>query len=77
MKKVEIELEEKLFLKNFKTKNPFSKYLKEQFKKANITNKEISKLFPSKTGGLTGCVSNWLNGDNVITKEQYLKIRNF
>ncbi len=60
-----------------KPKNPFSKYLKEEFKKANITNKQISKLFPSKTGGLTGCVSNWLNGDNVITKEQYTKIRDF
>lgn len=60
-----------------KPRNPFSKYLKEQFKKANITNKEISKLFPSKTGGLTGCVSNWLNGDNIITKEQYLKIKDF
>jgi len=55
--------------------NPFSIYLKEEFKRANITNKEISKLFPSKTGGLTGCVSNWLNGDNVITEEQYLIIR--
>ena len=60
-----------------KPKNPFSKYLKEEFKKAKITNKQISKLFPSKTGGLTGCVSNWLNGDNVITKEQYLKIREY
>jgi len=60
-----------------KPRNPFSKYLKEEFKKANITNKEISKLFPSKTGRLTGCVSNWLNGDNVITEEQYLKIRDF
>jgi len=66
-----------VFEKFLKPKNPFSKYLKEQFQKANITNKEISKLFPSKTGGLTGCVSNWLNGDNVITQEQYLKIRNF
>jgi DNA modification methylase len=60
-----------------KPRNPFSKYLKEEFKKANITNKQISKLFPSKTGGLTGCVSNWLNGERVITKEQYLKIRDF
>jgi len=55
----------------------FDDYLKEEFKKANITNKEIAKLFPSKTGRLTGCVSNWLNGDNVITEEQYLKIRDF
>jgi len=56
-------------------RNPFSIYLKDEFKKANITNIEIAKLFPSRNGGLTGCVSNWLNGDNVITKEQYLTIR--
>jgi DNA modification methylase len=57
--------------------NPFSIYLKSEFKAANITNKEVSKLFPSASGGLTGCVSNWLNGDNVITKEQYLKIKEY
>jgi site-specific DNA-methyltransferase (adenine-specific) len=57
--------------------NPFSKYLNNEFNKAKVTRKEISKLFPSKSGGLTGCVSNWLNGDNVITKEQYLKIRQY
>jgi site-specific DNA-methyltransferase (adenine-specific) len=58
-------------------KNPFSLYLKDEFKKSKVTSKEISGLFPSKSGGLTGCVSNWLNGDNVITKEQYLKIREY
>ena len=26
---------------------------------------------------MTGCVSNWLSGDNIITKEQYLKIREY
>lgn len=57
--------------------NPFSKYLKSEFKKSGVKNREIAQLFPSKTGGLTGCVSNWLNGDNVITEEQYLKIREF
>jgi site-specific DNA-methyltransferase (adenine-specific) len=60
-----------------KPKNPFSLYLKSEFKKAKVTNKKISSLFPSKTGGLTGRVSNWLNGDNIITKEQYLKVREF
>ena len=60
-----------------KPNNPFSKYLRDEFKKAKVSNKEIAKLFPSKTGGLTGCVSNWLNGDNVITEEQYLKVRDF
>jgi len=57
--------------------NPFSIYLKSEFKLAKVTNKEISKLFPSSTGGLTGCVSNWLNGDNVITESQYLKIKKY
>lgn len=57
--------------------NPFADYLKSEFKKAGVTNREIASLFPSKTGGLTGCVSNWLKGENIITKEQYLKIRNY
>jgi DNA modification methylase len=66
-----------VFEQFLKPKNPFSKYLKIEFKKAKVTNKEIAKLFPSRTGGLTGCVSNWLNGDNVITEEQYLKVRDY
>jgi len=66
-----------VFEQFLKPKNPFSKYLKIEFKNAKVTNKEIAKLFPSRTGGLTGCVSNWLNGDNVITEEQYLKIRKY
>lgn len=68
---------ELIFEQFLKPKNPFSKYLKIEFKKAGVKNKEIAKLFPSKTGGLTGCVSNWLNGDNVITEEQYLKVRQY
>ena len=58
-----------------KPKHPFASYLRCEFKRAGVTAKEIAALFPSKTGGLTGCVSNWLNGDNVITEEQYNKIR--
>jgi hypothetical protein len=57
--------------------NPFANYLKEEFKRANVSNREIAKLFPSRTGGLTSCVSNWLNGDNVITEKQYLIIREY
>jgi site-specific DNA-methyltransferase (adenine-specific) len=60
-----------------KPRNPFSLYLTDEFKKAKVTLKEIAKLFPSRTGGLTGCVSNWLNGDNIITEEQYLKIKEY
>ncbi len=55
--------------------NPFAEYLRGEFAKAKITNREIATLFPSASGGLTGCVSNWLNGDNIMTKEQYLKVR--
>jgi hypothetical protein len=68
---------EKINKMYIKPLNPFSKYLNNEFNRAKVTRKEISKLFPSKSGGLTGCVSNWLNGDNVITKEQYLKIRQY
>jgi site-specific DNA-methyltransferase (adenine-specific) len=66
---------ELIFEQFLKPKNPFSKYLKIEFKNAGFTNREIAQLFPSRTGGLTGCVSNWLNGDNVITEEQYNVIR--
>ncbi len=57
--------------------NPMAKYLKEEFGRAEVTNAEIAELFPSKTGGLTGCVFNWLNGFNFPLKEQYLKIREY
>jgi len=68
---------EQIIEQYIKPKNPFSLYLQDEFKKAKVTRKEIAKLFPSKTGGLTGCVSNWLNGDNVITEEQYLKVQKY
>ena len=67
-----------IIFENFiKPQNPFIKYLQKEFAKAGVTRKELAQLFPSRTGGLTGCVSNWLNGDNVITEEQYLRIREY
>ena len=68
---------ERIIEEHIKPKHPFSLYMRSEFKKAGVINKEIAKLFPSKTGGLTGCVSNWLNGENTPTKEQYLKIRDY
>jgi len=68
---------ERVMEEHIQPKSPMAKYLRDEFKRAGVTNKEISKLFPSKTGGLTGCVSNWLNGQNVITEEQYLKVRDY
>ena len=68
---------ERVLEEHINPKSPIAKYLRDEFKLAGVTNKEIAALFPSKTGGLTGCVSNWLNGENVITEEQYLKIRSY
>ena len=68
---------DKILDENLKPNNKFAQYLQEEFKRAKVSNKQIAKLFPSKTGGLTGCVSNWINGDSIITKEQYLKIREY
>jgi adenine-specific DNA-methyltransferase len=55
--------------------NIFGAYLREQFAMAGVTNKQIASLFPSKTGGLTGCVSNWVLGLNIPTSDQYHTIR--
>jgi len=56
---------------------PMAEYLSSEFKRAGVTAREISKLFPSKTGGLTGCVSNWLTGKSFIMKNQYQKIKEY
>jgi site-specific DNA-methyltransferase (adenine-specific) len=55
----------------------FGQYLKSEFKLAKVTNTQIADLFPSKTGGRTGCVSNWLLGLNVPTAAQYQSMRLF
>ena len=68
---------ERVMEEHIKPRHPFAIYMRNEFKKAGVKNKEIAKLFPSKTGGLTGCVSNWLNGENTPTEQQYLKIRRF
>ena len=55
----------------------FGDYLNAEFRRAGVSNKQIAALFPSKTGGLTGCVSNWVLGLNVPTAEQYETMRQF
>ena len=40
-----------------------------------VTQKQVAALFPSKTGGLTGCVANWELGFNMPTPEQFNLIR--
>ena len=46
-------------------------YLKDSRLKLNISSKSITEVFPSKTGGLTGCLWNWENGENVPTLQQW------
>ena len=52
-------------------------YLRAEFGRAGVTSKQIAALFPSRTGGLTGCVSNWLLGYNIPTPDQYAEMREF
>jgi DNA modification methylase len=35
-----------------------------------LSGREIAELFPSRTGGLTGCVANWRAGANILMPEQ-------
>ena len=49
------------------------KYLKE--KRGERPQKEISKLFLSKTGRITGCLSKWEHGVNVPTQAQWIVLQ--
>lgn len=53
----------------------FGDYLRAEMARAGVTGKDMAALFPSKTGGLTGCVSNWLLGLNCPTPEQWTAMR--
>jgi DNA modification methylase len=50
---------------------PFAKHFKEQREIKKLSHKDIAKYFPSKTGGMTGCVWNWENAYSIPTKEQF------
>ena len=49
----------------------FGQWLRKWRTENEIPQKEISKLFPSKTGNLTGCVANWELGHSLPTNEQF------
>ena len=49
----------------------FGQWLRKWRTENEISQKEISKLFPSKTGNLTGCVANWELGHSPPTNEQF------
>lgn len=49
----------------------FAAHFREQREASGLTQKAVAQHFPSKTGGLTGCVWNWENGANVPTRAQW------
>ena len=53
---------------------PFSRIMKKKMEELNLTQIDISKLQLSRTGKLTGWVSNKLKGTQIPTKEQWGKI---
>jgi len=52
----------------------FGAWLRQWRVERGITQKEVAALFPSKTGGRTGCVANWELGFNMPTPEQFNRI---
>ena len=50
-------------------------YLKTSRELLGLSQKDIATYFPSKTGGLTGCVWNWENGANIPTMEQWVILK--
>ena len=50
-------------------------WLREQREAAGLQQKQVAAHFPSKTGGLTGCVANWELEFNRPTPEQWSKLR--
>lgn len=61
--------------KKRKEYDELASYLKNTRVKLNKSVKDISKFFPSKTGGLTGCVSNWELASNVPTITQWIILK--
>jgi DNA modification methylase len=53
----------------------FGPWFRNWRKKNGVTQKQVAALFPSNTGGLTGCVANWELGFNMPTPDQFNLIR--
>lgn len=49
----------------------FAEHFRDRRAASGLTQKDIAKHFPSKTGGMTGCVWNWENSANVPTPAQW------
>ena len=53
----------------------FGPWFREWRRLNGVSQKEVARLFPSKTGGLTGCVANWELGFNLPTPDQFNLMR--
>ena len=49
--------------------NPMPSFFRSERQRAGMTKRDLAAFFPSKTGGLTGCVANWEGGMNFPTWE--------
>jgi DNA modification methylase/transcriptional regulator with XRE-family HTH domain len=49
----------------------FGPWLRQERERRGITQKDLARHFPSRTGNLTGCVANWELGLNLPTPEQF------
>ena len=52
--------------------SPFPDLLTRRREVAGLGRRDLAGLFPSRTGGLTGCVLNWEQGYNVPTRQQWV-----
>jgi len=52
-------------------RNPVTAFISDEREAAGMTKKAMARYFPSRTGGLTGCVANWEIGYNFPTWEVY------
>ena len=52
---------------NADPRNSGAEFFAAERKRAAMTRRDLASAFPSRTGGLTGCVSNWEGGQNFPT----------
>lgn len=53
----------------------FGPWLRSERERRGLTQKALAVHFPSATGGMTGCVSNWELGTNLPTPDQFNLLR--
>jgi hypothetical protein len=58
---------------NADERNPCTAFFVAEREAAGMTRRDLAAHFPSRTGGLTGCVSNWEGGQNFPTWEVWAR----